>query len=218
MAKAAGLEFISAKQLQKQYPGQTSNDSDNADSSDEEEEATSGSQDENSDSDDEEDDEDCSEEEGPEEVEENAENEVDEIGSHKSRKPQQDRVKAMLAEPDHRGTEVSLKNLQLRESAATLYFEKICLSIQCERCKGRSEFMASSGRPNMVQCGQCGQTQIATFRPAMAHHFSSVIGYLDLDACLPYDVILQNCVAVVACLHCAKDSKPGVSSYPHSTL
>ena len=202
VAKAAGLEFVSAKQLQKQYPGQTVGDSDNADydndddeetGSESQEEDTSSSYDDSGDG-----------ESGDERNEERDDEE------NRRRKSRQDKVKALLAEPDRRGTEVSLKNLQLKESAATLYFERICLSIQCERCKGTSEFSASGGRVNMVQCGQCSQTQMATFRPSMMHQFSAVAGYLDLDGCLPFDVNLQNCSAVISCLHCSKETKPGV--------
>ena len=199
MAKAAGLEFISAKQLQKQYPGQTLDHSDDADN-EEDEETTSGSQEEDT----------SSTYEDSEEEESGGERNEELEDENSRRKSRQDKVKALLAEPDRRGTEVGMKNLQLKESTATLYFEKICLSIQCERCKGTSEFIASGGRVNVVQCGQCSQTQMATFRPAMMHQFSAVAGYLDLDGCLPFDVNLQNCSAVISCLHCSKETKPGV--------
>ena len=200
VAKAAGLEFISAKQLQKQYPGQTLDHSDDADN-EEDEETTSGSQEEDTSS---------TYEDSEEEESGSERNEELEDEENSRRKTRQGKVKALLAEPDRRGTEVSMKNLQLKESTATLYFEKICLSIQCERCKGTSEFIASGGRVNVVQCGQCSQTQMATFRPAMMHQFSAVAGYLDLDGCLPFDVNLQNCSAVISCLHCSKETKPGV--------
>ena len=206
MAKASGLEFISAKQLQKQYRGHASDDVDNGDEEEndsEDDETDSGSQEEDTSSD-----YDDTEEEGSDGEEREVEEEEENRNSNK--KSRVDKVKVMLAEPDRKGTEVSMKNLQLKESASTVFFEKICLAIQCERCKGTSEFNASAGRVNMVQCGQCSQTQTATFRPAMAHQFSSVIGYLDLDACLPFDVILQNCNAVISCLHCSKETRPGV--------
>ncbi|KAL8577997.1 hypothetical protein ACOMHN_048773 [Nucella lapillus] len=185
VAKASGLEFISAKELQKQYPGQggPSNgggDEDHSDSDDDETESESQDKDTSSDYDE--------------------DSDEDGVG---------DETAEADRSAEKKGTEVTLKNLQLRDSAATLYFEKVSLLIHCERCKGISEFMASPGRVSVIQCGQCSQTQTATYRPAMAHHFSSVVGYLDLDGCLPFDVILQNCSAVMACMNCSKDTKSG---------
>ncbi|XP_076444010.1 uncharacterized protein LOC143282295 [Babylonia areolata] len=208
VAKAAGLEFISAKQLQKQYPAPSysSDDKDNDDDNSDEAETESDSQDEDTSSDYDESDEDDNNESGDDE---RAKEEDQSRGEQKGQRSQQDKVKAMMVEPERRGTEVMLKNLQLKESAATLYFEKVCLMVQCERCKATSEFMATPGRVNVVQCGQCSQTQMATYRPAMAHHFSAAVGFLDLDACVPHDLILLKSSAVVACIHCSKDTRPG---------
>jgi hypothetical protein len=133
------------------------------------------------------------------------------VGEKSNRKTRLERVKEMLAESDRKGTEMSLKAMQLRESAATLYFDKVCLVVQCQRCRHTAEFTISGGRVNVIQCGQCSQTQLCTFRPAMVHQFSPVLGYLDLDACTPFDLVLQNCSFVVACLNCSKETRPGVS-------
>nr|KAG5703656.1 hypothetical protein BaRGS_002530 [Batillaria attramentaria] len=203
VAKSAGLEFISAKELQKQYPGQGD---DSPDEDDYEENETDSENTQTSESGNEEE----SDSEYDEyESEEDDQAEEDRSGANQTKKAKQDKLKAMLADPERKGTEITLKNMQLRESAAAMYFDKIYLAIQCERCKGTSEFLTSGGRVNVVQCGRCGQTQVATFRPALVHHFSSTIGFLDLDACLPFDVILQNCCSVVTCLNCSKETKMG---------
>ncbi|KAK7492539.1 hypothetical protein BaRGS_00016205 [Batillaria attramentaria] len=203
VAKSAGLEFISAKELQKQYPGQGD---DSPDEDDYEENETDSENTQTSESGNEEE----SDSEYDEyESEEDDQAEEDRSAANQTKKAKQDKLKAMLADPERKGTEITLKNMQLRESAAAMYFDKIYLAIQCERCKGTSEFLTSGGRVNVVQCGRCGQTQVATFRPALVHHFSSTIGFLDLDACLPFDVILQNCCSVVTCLNCSKETKMG---------
>lgn len=211
VAKASGLEFISAKQLQKQYPGQSASspeddekeNDEEADNDEDDEETSSGSDyDEESSSD-------YDQDSGEEGNEANGQKEKATDNEKNTRKTRLDRIKDMLVEPERRGTEVNLKSLQLRESAAMMYFDKVCLVIQCERCKGSSEFTTSGGRVNVVQCGQCSQTQMCTFRPAMVHQFSPVMGYLDLEACLPFDIVLQNCSTVVSCLNCSKETRPG---------
>ena len=41
----------------------------------------------------------------------------------------------MMIDPKREGTEISMRNLQLRDSAGMMYFDKVCLIMQCERCK-----------------------------------------------------------------------------------
>lgn len=205
VAKSAGLEFISAKELQKQYPGRGDDDEEEDEDSDNEDD-TENSQSSNTEGEDDSLTDSEYDEEGSEGNDESTENHSE---CNQARIDKQEKLKAMLADPERKGTEVSLKNMQLRESAASLYFDKICLVIQCDRCKSTAEFLTSGGRVNVVQCGKCGQTQIAKFRPSLGHQFSATIGFLDLDACLPFDVILQNCSTIVTCLSCNKDTKMG---------
>lgn len=206
-ARAAGLEFISAKELQRQYPGQSADDTESEDSVSEDDGSDENSHDDESNTDEYDSDEDDT----------GNDSQEDDNGRESRTNPSKiknfrnEKIKEMLADPVRKGTEIFLKNLQLKESVASVYFDKISLAIHCERCKGTSEFLASAGRTNMVQCAQCGQTQLATYRPALVHNFSAVLGYLDLDACLPFDLILQNCSTIVSCLNCSKETKLGVS-------
>lgn len=39
----------------------------------------------------------------------------------------------------------------------------------------------------------------------MLHHYSDVLGYLDLHNAVPADLVLQECDLVVGCLSCSQD-------------
>ena len=67
-----------------------------------------------------------------------------------------------------------------------------------------------SGRPNLATCLKCSYPQILTFRSAIMHQFSSVVGYLDLDGCIPFDLILQDCIFKLGCFSCNKEMKAKV--------
>ncbi|XP_062599150.1 uncharacterized protein LOC134260609 [Saccostrea cucullata] len=108
---------------------------------------------------------------------------------------------------ERRGTEIKLRNLTLKDNASTLTCSNIKIIIQCARCKNKMDVNTPSGRPNLVTCLKCSYPQVLTFRSAIMHQFSSVVGYLDLDGCLPFDVILQDCVFKLGCFSCNKEMK-----------
>lgn len=109
-----------------------------------------------------------------------------------------------------RGTEIRLKGLEMKENVASLQYGQIKIIVQCGRCKTNTDLETPAGRVNMIQCGKCHNTQLLTFRPSLIHQFSSVLGYLDLDACVPFDMILQDSAFKITCLSCNKDTKVDV--------
>ena len=111
-----------------------------------------------------------------------------------------------LIEPEKKGTEIQLRDLQLSQ-VSTLLFTSIRMVIQCSRCKHRSEFNTPGNRVNSVDCAKCNSTQILVFRPCIVHQFVTILGYLDLDNCSPFDLVLQECSAAVGCLNCCKENK-----------
>lgn len=113
---------------------------------------------------------------------------------------------------ERRGTEIKLRNLTLKDNASTLTCITLKVIIQCGRCKNKMDVTTPSGRPNMVTCLKCSYPQILTFRSAIMHQFSSVVGYLDLDGCVPFDLILQDCVFKLGCFSCNKEMKAKVCS------
>ncbi|KAL3865636.1 hypothetical protein ACJMK2_043007 [Sinanodonta woodiana] len=129
----------------------------------------------------------------------------------------EDSQKGFMADSDRKGTEVALKNLQLLDSAATLLFEKIYIIIQCERCSNKTEFSTPAGRVNLVACVKCNSNMVALFRSALVHQFSSVLGYLELQGCKAFDLVMQESAVKLGCLNCSqevtlKSMAPGVLS------
>ncbi len=181
VAQAAGVQFVSASQLQdKNRP--------NSDDDEEEEE---------------DDDDDDGDEDGEEE--ENAFHGDVKCSDSDQDTPTQGQGSRSTVDPAKRGTEVKLQSLQLKENAATLMLTSMALVIQCSRCKNRCDLTSPAGRINSVPCPKCNGEQLVTLRAAMAHQFSSVIGYLDLAGCMPHDLILSECHFAVNCLSCNMD-------------
>lgn len=122
--------------------------------------------------------------------------------------------------PDHtpideipRGTELMLQNLQLKENAATLLCEKVVVIIKCLRCKNRAEISTPAQRVNSVICVKCNNSQLLKFRPTLIHQFSNIIGYLDVEGCIAFDVNLLETSFNVGCLNCSKQLLILVSGY-----
>ncbi|CAH1797260.1 unnamed protein product [Owenia fusiformis] len=118
-----------------------------------------------------------------------------------------DKTVNSIIDPIRKGTEATLKNLQLKENTATLLAKKIMVVVQCERCKGRCDITTPPNRLNSIPCAKCNSDQLLTFRPAMMHQFSSILGYFDVKGCLVLDLILQECDFMTGCLNCSKEVK-----------
>ncbi|KAK1784652.1 hypothetical protein P4O66_003335 [Electrophorus voltai] len=115
-----------------------------------------------------------------------------------------------------RGTEVKLLGLRLGEGTATVVAKLITVSLQCNRCKVTSDLTLSGQLTCMAQCEKCGAGIRAAFRPSMLHHYSNVLGYLDLNTAVPVDLVLQDCQLIIGCLSCnqeetLQDSRPLLS-------
>ena len=110
-------------------------------------------------------------------------------------------------QPVAKGTEIRLLGLNLGEGVGTLALKKLCIMVQCARCHVNTEI--SSLAPNQditVSCTKCHNKMSAKFSAAIAHQFSSVLGYLDLRDCGAFDLVLQNSECLVNCLSCSKDT------------
>ncbi|XP_030621897.1 uncharacterized protein si:dkey-24l11.2 [Chanos chanos] len=127
-----------------------------------------------------------------------------ELGSdgEEGRSRQVENIKS--SEP-RRGTEIKLQGLSLGENTATVVARNITVSLQCSRCKVTSDLTLSGRVPCTAQCEKCGAGISATFRPSMLHHYSDVLGYLDLNGAVPVDLVLQACDLVVGCLSCSSE-------------
>lgn len=105
-----------------------------------------------------------------------------------------------------RGTEVKLLGLQLGDNTATVVAHKITVCLQCNRCKVIAELTMTGRTSCSAQCDKCNATIDAAFRPCMLHHYSDVLGYLDLHNTAPADLVLTDCEFTVGCLSCSQES------------
>lgn len=104
-----------------------------------------------------------------------------------------------------RGTEVKLLGLRLGENTATVDAQQITVCLQCNRCKVTADLTLNGRTPCAAQCDKCNASINAAFRPCMLHHYSDVLGYLDLHNATPADLVLQDCELNVGCLSCSQD-------------
>ncbi|XP_077424589.1 uncharacterized protein LOC144053718 [Vanacampus margaritifer] len=105
-----------------------------------------------------------------------------------------------------RGTEVRLLGLTLGENTATAVGLNITVCLQCNRCKVTADLTLNGKTACVAQCEKCSARISAAFRPSMLHHYSDVLGYLDLHNAVPSDLVLQDCHLTVGCLSCSQES------------
>lgn len=108
---------------------------------------------------------------------------------------------------DMRGTEIIFQGLKINKMAASLAVTNLTVIIQCARCKNHVDVTTPPRRNNLITCLKCSNRQIMTYRPCLVHAFSHVIGFLDLDGCLPFDVNLVTSFLLVNCLNCSYDNR-----------
>lgn len=73
------------------------------------------------------------------------------------------------------------------------------------RCKVTADLTLNGRTPCTAQCEKCNASISAAFRPCMLHHYSDVLGYLDLHNATPADLVLKECDLTVGCLSCSQD-------------
>ncbi|XP_047453426.1 uncharacterized protein si:dkey-24l11.2 [Mugil cephalus] len=104
-----------------------------------------------------------------------------------------------------RGTEMKLLGLRLGENTATVAAQRITVCLQCNRCKVTADLTLTGRTACAAQCDKCNASINAAFRPCMLHHYSDVLGYLDLHNATPTDLVLQDCDLSVGCLSCSQE-------------
>ncbi|CAD5114698.1 DgyrCDS3742 [Dimorphilus gyrociliatus] len=104
-----------------------------------------------------------------------------------------------------KGTEIRFKDLQLREQSGTLEIVTLKVQIACSRCRNIADIKVPRKKVVSLICMKCSNEMSVHYRPAIAHTFSSVVGYLDLEECSPFDLILIDTEFKVNCLNCHND-------------
>ncbi|XP_075945193.1 uncharacterized protein LOC142947468 isoform X2 [Anarhichas minor] len=112
-----------------------------------------------------------------------------------------------------RGTEMKLLGLRMGENTATVVAQQITVCLQCSRCKVTADLSLTGRTPCTAQCEKCSASITAAFRPCMLHHYSDVLGYLDLHNAVPADLVLQDCELIVGCLSCSQEGPVPNLSY-----
>lgn len=105
-----------------------------------------------------------------------------------------------------RGTQIQFKGLNLEESISSIRGNKVVITFECKRCRQRIDLHLSPSGCTVKQCTRCASVFAATYRPAIIHQFSSILGYLDLDSCVPFDVVLPESELMLGCFQCSKET------------
>ncbi|XP_019623791.1 PREDICTED: uncharacterized protein LOC109469677 isoform X2 [Branchiostoma belcheri] len=125
----------------------------------------------------------------------------------------------VCAAPVKKGTEAKFINLEMSEDVATVYAQQIVVTVQCIRCKSRHDVKTRPQQLHVISCQKCQHQYKAAFRPAVMHQYSPVIGYFDLDGCVPFDLIVVECDFLIGCLQCDKETNfKGVQPGQHRDL
>ncbi|XP_038076727.1 uncharacterized protein LOC119744722 [Patiria miniata] len=114
---------------------------------------------------------------------------------------------ADLFNVQRRGTEIKFSKIELSESISTLVAQTVGVVIQCSRCKNRCDVITPPKRVNMARCGKCQHQQLMTYRQSLIHHFTATLGFLDLEGCTTFDLILAECEFTLGCLNCSEETK-----------
>ncbi|KAJ8417339.1 hypothetical protein AAFF_G00285660 [Aldrovandia affinis] len=125
-------------------------------------------------------------------------------------------VENVKSSEPRRGTEVRLQGLELGDETATVVAKQITVTLQCSRCKVTADLTLTGRLKCTAQCEKCSSSISAGFRPSMLHHFSSVLGFLDLSGAVPVDLVLQDCELLVGCLTCSQEGPLQNLSYGQS--
>jgi len=120
---------------------------------------------------------------------------------------------AVSVNVSRKGTEIRLQNLRLGDGAATLVATRLSLIIACGRCSSRDQLDLVPGQLYTVTCSRCHSAQLLQLNTDIAHSMSSVIGFINLDACQPVDLVLTTSQFLVGCIACSNDATIDVSIY-----
>ena len=113
---------------------------------------------------------------------------------------------------NRKGTEVTLCGLQLTDGAATVFLSQVTLLVACSRCTNTNEARLVPGHAYAAVCSYCHANQLMEFTAAIAHHMSSVVGWLNLDGCRAFDLVVADCQFLIGCINCSKEEKIIVSA------
>ncbi|TPX64073.1 hypothetical protein SpCBS45565_g06174 [Spizellomyces sp. 'palustris'] len=106
----------------------------------------------------------------------------------------------------HRGTQIRFPDIHLT-NISLLECTSLNIAVRCTRCKTSIDVHNLTTTPRYTPCPQCKTTLGLLYRSEMLHPGSLSIGYIDLDMCIPFDVLPSNYIAT--CDSCARPQPNG---------
>lgn len=107
-----------------------------------------------------------------------------------------------------RGTEIKLSGIEL-VNIGVLECSTLNLTVNCSRCKTANDIQGivagpygRDGKAVGVSCSQCNQTLVVAFRKNLIHSFNHCAGYLDLEGCVPFDMMPS--LFIPTCMNCSE--------------
>ncbi|KAG5361511.1 hypothetical protein CJU90_2896 [Yarrowia sp. C11] len=107
-----------------------------------------------------------------------------------------------------RGTEIKLSGIEL-VNIGVLECSTLNLTVNCTRCKTANDIQGivagpygRDGKAVGVACSQCNQTLVVAFRKNLIHSFNHCAGYLDLEGCVPFDMMPS--LFIPTCMNCSE--------------
>ncbi|QNP97776.1 YALIA101S12e03246g1_1 [Yarrowia lipolytica] len=107
-----------------------------------------------------------------------------------------------------RGTEIKLSGIEL-VNIGVLECSTLNLTVNCTRCKTANDIQGivagpygRDGKAVGVSCSQCNQTLVVAFRKNLIHSFNHCAGYLDLEGCVPFDMMPS--LFIPTCMNCSE--------------
>lgn len=105
-----------------------------------------------------------------------------------------------------KGTEMKFLDLVLNENIGTLTLPSVRLTIECERCRKRVDVSLVEKKTYTGTCTKCNVQHIVAYHSEFIHQHSPVVGYLHIQGCSAFDLILTDSKLVLNCLNCNKDN------------
>jgi len=102
----------------------------------------------------------------------------------------------------HQGTQIMAEGLTLT-GIGILECIILRLVLLCQRCKVQIPVELVAGNTFSSECFKCHTSHIISYRKDQMHELSSVLGYLDIQGCNPFDTLSSKFTA--SCLECSNE-------------
>ncbi|XP_019859498.1 PREDICTED: uncharacterized protein LOC100640341 [Amphimedon queenslandica] len=92
--------------------------------------------------------------------------------------------------PVKRDTELRLVDIKLNEGVETIQMSVIKVTVECSRCKCRTDLLCKENKVASQVCSKCSHWISVQYNPDLLHSSNPTLAYLDLLNCKVTDLIL----------------------------